>query len=570
MRIDKVQPFYTDEDRAALAEIDLQIDRVNDEISSLRGEIEGTESESDRRFYYDSIFGLTNKLSEIISNREQVLGAIEQRYIESFKGDTLAILEDVNEIVTATEKEEYTAAQRKTTERLKTILLLKPEKGASREERQAYRASKALAVRGFENCYYFILARVRVQLNALEYYQDEKGIKTALSMVEQKAESYYTRPKGADTAQKRQRPAVLQTQEAATRGNLLSLPSGPAIALLYDVLGGGDLEEKATKKRQYNHNIALEIYEKGDRRRISYSKQETQVSIEIDDIKKVLDRMPQAEKILTKILIEINDQALINGALVKDEVKIPLTEFVGEGQYKNIDTARNGFYKAADRFVGAKVSGKMEHGKNKTITQGRHEVLFTGAQVNLSTASVFLNPRINWQFVIPFFSALPDFYFELQDRPAALLKYIFYLARQNTRKIEEQGHFNISFRAIHYLFGLPNPATTKNPKRDIKDAIEDAIDQIEEKYCKYAAPIPKNATGEKAVPDFALLPVADSTAPIQEYLDKGYLQVSLKGEYARRFIEISKKTTYSIKAAEAKRARIEEKAAAIRKAKEEK
>ena len=122
MRIDKVQPFYTEEDRAALAEIDLRASRVNDEILSLQKDIDGAGSTGDRQLYFRSLSVLNGKLKELIEKQGQVLGAIEQRYIESFKGDTLAILEDVNEIVTATEKEEYTAAQRKTTERLQPIL----------------------------------------------------------------------------------------------------------------------------------------------------------------------------------------------------------------------------------------------------------------------------------------------------------------------------------------------------------------------------------------------------------------------------------------------------------------
>ena len=65
-----------------------------------------------------------------------------------------------------------------------------------------------------------------------------------------------------------------------------------------------------------------------------------------------------------------------------------------------------------------------------------------------------------------------------------------------------------------------------------------------------------------------MLLVEDSNAPIKDYLDKGYLKVSLKGDYAKRFIEISRKKADKIEAAEKRREKIADKARAINLAKQ--
>ena len=67
--------------------------------------------------------------------------------------------------------------------------------------------------------------------------------------------------------------------------------------------------------------------------------------------------------------------------------------------------------------------------------------------------------------------------------------------------------------------------------------------------------------------EFGLLPVYDEDAPISEYLDNGYLQVSLKGGFANAFIEISRETAKQIETTQKRQARITEKAIAINTAK---
>jgi len=568
MRIDKVTPFYTLEDRKALAGFDRETDTLLEEARDLSEEVRAAQRAGDEELLKElasrSRALWVERYKAIEDARNELLRSIEQRYIEAFKGDTAAILDDVREIVAATEKEEYIASQKRSTEELKPLLENKPTKDSTKEQKDGYRAAKALSVKGYTNCYYFILSRIRVQLNALVFYESKDGEAQAIAIVEDKAGSFYTKPKGAKTERKPLERGLPVIKGAEVRGDLLTLPTSPTLTLLYDVLGGGDLDQLPDRKRGYNRNIQLLVEGQGDKRRISYTKDKTTVSLEIDDFRKIVSRNPQTKKILTRILLRANEQAIHNGELTRDMVSFPLRELVGEGQYKNLETARQGFYNVADTLTGLKVSGKIERGKKKTIQQGVHAVLFKTAKVDNATCEIYLNEMLNWGLIAPYYTGLPDYYFELPDRAAELLEYIFYIARQNTKQIAEQGYFTIGYRAIQYRLNLPSEDTIRNTKRDIKDAIETAIEQIEEKYCKYAPPMP-----EDGQPDFSLLPLGDYDAPIKKYLDEGRLKITLKGEYAKRFIELSQRTAAKLEAARKRRERIEDRAIAINLAKHE-
>ena len=152
------------------------------------------------------------------------------------------------------------------------------------------------------------------------------------------------------------------------------------------------------------------------------------------------------------------------------------------------------------------------------------------------------------RFIAQYFTILPRYCFKLGNKSFDLLYYIFFLARQNTREIRERGYFTISFRAIQTRLQLPTD--TKNPLRDIKDRIDDALTDIELQH----RDIYKND-------EFQIEPVYDENAPISDFLDRGYLKVILKGDFAQGFIDISTTAEKQIDQAAKKQARIAEAAA---------
>lgn len=338
-----------------------------------------------------------------------------------------------------------------------------------------------------------------------------------------------------------------------------NVPDSPASNLFLDVLGAGAyIADLPDRKRQVNHNTEYKVSEDGKRRLVELKSQKANVIIELTDIEKVTGSNKAAKKLFVLSLIKANEQAIHNGQLTKNYISFPLQELVDIGFYSSPQSARKGFDSGVDILTTLKIHGKVKKSKKKgaEIDALEVQVLFTGARREKGQCYIFFNPYINWGFLTQYFTILPSYYFRLPNRASDLLYYIFFLARQHTREIEERGYFTISFRAIQHKLQLPNEVGSPNPQRDIKDAIEDAIEQLEIEHSKTYGNM-----------EFSLLPVYDEKAPIAEYLDNGYLKVELKGAFASPFIAISKDTAKQIETAQKRQARITERAVAINTAK---
>lgn len=336
-----------------------------------------------------------------------------------------------------------------------------------------------------------------------------------------------------------------------------NVPDSTASNLILETLGAGaDIADLPARKRQVNHATTLEVYEDGKRRQIQLKSQKASVTIELADIDKITGSNKPAKKLFVLSLIKANEQAIFDGQLTKDYVSFPLQELVDIGFYKSLRSARTGFLSGADTLTSLKVKGHIQRNKKTGSTIDTLEVLFTGAKIDKNQCFIRLNYTIDWSFIAQYFTILPRYYFRLPNRASDLLYYIFYLARQHTRDIEERGYFTIGFRAIQHRLQLPNEVGSPNPQRDIKQPIENAIEELETKHSKLYGNT-----------EFSLLPVCDDTAPIADYLNNGYLKVGLTGSFAETFIAISKDTAKQIETAQKRQARITEKAVAINTAK---
>lgn len=336
-----------------------------------------------------------------------------------------------------------------------------------------------------------------------------------------------------------------------------NMPDSPASDLILEVLGAGaGVADLPARKRQVNHATTLEVYEDGKRRQIQLKSQKASVTIELADIDKITGSNKPAKKLFVLSLIKANEQAIFDGQLTKDYVSFPLQELVDIGFYKSLRSARTGFLSGADTLTSLKVKGHIQRNKKTGSTIDTLEVLFTGAKIDKNQCFIRLNYTIDWSFIAQYFTILPRYYFRLPNRASDLLYYIFYLARQHTRDIEERGYFTIGFGAIQHRLQLPNEVGSPNPQRDIKQPIENAIEELETEHSKLYGNT-----------EFSLLPVCDDTAPIADYLNNGYLKVGLTGSFAETFIAISKDTAKQIETAQKRQARITEKAVAINTAK---
>ena len=336
-----------------------------------------------------------------------------------------------------------------------------------------------------------------------------------------------------------------------------NVPDSTASNLILETLGAGaDIADLPARKRQVSHNATLEVYEDGKRRQVQLKAQKASVTIELADIDKLTGSNKPAKKLFVLALIKANEQAIHDGQLTKNYVSFPLQELIETGFYSTPQSARKGFNSGMDTLTSLKIKGHIQKNKKTGSTIDALEVLFTGARIERGQCTIFFNERISWSFIAQYFTILPRYYFRLSNRASDLLYYLFYLARQHTREIEERGYFTIGFRAIQHRLQLPSEIGNNNPDRTIKQPIEDAIEELETQHGKLYGNT-----------DFSLLPVYDEYAPIAGFLDNGYLKVRLTGSFAETFIAISKDTAKQIETAQKRQARITERAVAINTAK---
>lgn len=349
-------------------------------------------------------------------------------------------------------------------------------------------------------------------------------------------------------AQEAPSPSLQLQPELAREKTFYNVPNSSASDLILKALGSGaNLAELPERTKKVNHHTQMEVLGQDNRRRIISNSGKSTVTLELSDIEKLVGSNKAAKKMFVLSLIKLNDQAYSNGVLYKDHIGFPLQELVDIGNYKNLRTARRGFLDAADILTSLKIKGSLHISNQKEATVNALEVLFTGASIEKGYCTIHLNPRVNWAFIASFYTILPRYCFKLPNRSFDLLYYIFYIARQNTREIEQRGFFNISFRAIQQRLNLPSEKGNANPSRTIKDPIEESIAAIE---------------AENNNTDFTMTPFYNESASISDYLDNGFLRIALKGRYAENFIAFSQTTTKKIDAAKKRKMAIEDRAKA--------
>lgn len=329
----------------------------------------------------------------------------------------------------------------------------------------------------------------------------------------------------------------------STQKTYYNMPTSTPAQLIREILSyGADVGSIPERKKLYNHSQQIEVKEREMMRRIELQTDKQSIEIELENIEKIKGSNKPAKKLFVLALIKANEQALHKGKLIKDYVSFPLEELIDIGFYKTIRSAREGFKTGMSALTSIKAKGHVQTtGKTRSSIDAL-EVLFTGATIKNNQCYIYLNHRINWRFIAQYFTIIPRYYFKLPNRASDLLYYIFLLARQHTQDIAKQGYFTISFRAIQYQLQLPSEKDTDKPQRDIKYAIEEAIEQIEEEH--------SNSCNNM---DIELLPVYEENASISEYLDNGYLKISLKENFSQKFIELSKNKNKKISISKSKK-----------------
>lgn len=489
---------------------------------------------------------------------------VKRRYIEAFKGDMDAILADASAILQTVRKKHFQdeiGTIRSLTPNEEEIIEFyndQPEPQRSEKIQRAkdmIKAKRKAAAANYENCYNYLLLYLDAQIEALQYY----GL--PLSGLEEltaaKASEWYKKPRS------KQKESTAHIEKAVEQAKKLfyDMPTSSASHLLLDILSSGDsIADLPERKKQVSHGAKYEVKASGNKRLVSMENYEgtAKMTVELTDINKLTK---PAIMLLVYVLVKANEQALHNGELTKDHISFPLQSLIDDGLYKTIQSARRGFLTGRDALTSLQIKGQLQErkGSKNAVKVDDLIVPFIKGGIKNNQCYMYLNPYMDWEFFAQYFTKLPKYIFSLSDRAGLFLYYIFYLARQHTSEIESRKYFTISFRAIHSLLKLPSEKGLNNPQRDIKDAIENAVEEIEEAHRKMY--------GNN---EFSFRLVSDKKAGISEYLDNGYLEVSLTGAFAEPFISQSQERQKKIQQAEQKKARIEEKATAMKIAKEDK
>ncbi len=332
-----------------------------------------------------------------------------------------------------------------------------------------------------------------------------------------------------------------------------SFPNSPASNTVFGVVShAGTLETYANRLEHNSHSTQIDFFDppegtqKNLSQRIKYTTDNTETTIHLDNIDLFTKANKPLKKILTYTLVQLSKENVTENLENDISIKFPLEDFVTLGCYKTIRTARQAFNQAQHPLTSIKIEGVVRDKKDqKQITDSGIEVLFTGAHIKNGIVEIYLNKRINWQlFALQYFSILPKEYFSLSDNAADTLLNIVMLARKRLNDIGKNGSFNMSFKTLQQILDLPDENATKNPGRDIKEPILNAISEI----------------SNMLNGDIVVEPIYNTNGNIIEFLENGYAKVSLYNEYLEHFGDLAKTKKLKIENTIKKREEIKERA----------
>lgn len=323
----------------------------------------------------------------------------------------------------------------------------------------------------------------------------------------------------------------------ATNGNknlLEIMPTSPALFLTNQAINA----ISANRNIKPNKNTTIEWQTQGDVWAVTSKNKKNTVTITHNDVSILRGK---SNKGLSKLLAFTMQQA--NAQNYNRQIFFPLQALVDYGMYSNLSSARKGFKDNIIKLMGFIFQGETVKGKKTILESGR--TLFSGYDIENNYVTVYLNDNFNIEFLAQYYTMLPSYSYALKSNSFSLIQYIFFLARQNANSIKEKGTFNIGLEAIRAYLCLPTPEETQNHSYLIKEPIEKAIEEIE------------NANNSL---DFTITPYYNyDYSNIREWL-AGYLQIGLKGEYAKHFISIASGTQQKIEQAKKRQEKAMQKA----------
>lgn len=325
-----------------------------------------------------------------------------------------------------------------------------------------------------------------------------------------------------------------------------STPTGIVIELTEKTLmNSQNIPRMANRFQNVRHTSdkRLEVFLSEDRNSVRISQSSKEYNAELVLPASVLHNgFPDVTKKLFRfIMTKICQTSFINGQLVLPYVEFNLQELVDCGFYSSVDSARNHIIEALDSLLWVAVGGSrvVGKGKNKKIHSWDHGNLFVNHTLNNNIVHVDLNTVKDWSFLISQYQIMPFYLYSLSSRAYALCEAVFYYCRVNAKNfVKTDGELTINNRIIQQYLSLPDVSDTKNPGRDIKQAVEKAVDEIN--------------SCETNTKSFKLELYNNPSWSVADWLSQGYLIVHLGEQYLKTYMNIANKRTSLINKAAGK------------------
>lgn len=306
-----------------------------------------------------------------------------------------------------------------------------------------------------------------------------------------------------------------------------SLPNGEIIYWLMRTINaskGGRIVQQSTR----NRHEEVTVVKKGDSLVFTRSNKETGTSQTIE-IKNAYKYLTKTNKSFAKLLLFSLQKMTAQSFPL--EVGFSLQELVDLKMYSNTSNAlravRNFYEQQKETTLGGTVK------KGKKLLNDRDSMIFFDFEYDNGFIKLAVNPKLNLDFIANYFTVFPRFAYALNGNAFSLVHYVFFIARQNTQAIKENGTFTISLETIREYLGLPSVDEVKNRKyrQFIIEPIEKAIEETEEALL---------SVPEAKKYSFTITPYGTDTSNINEWL-QGYLEIGLNGNFAETFVKIAEK-----------------------------
>ena len=237
----------------------------------------------------------------------------------------------------------------------------------------------------------------------------------------------------------------------------------------------------------------------------------------------------------------------MNAQNYPDFLEISLQKMVDLGMYSTVGNAHAAMQRFYDKSKSLETRGDYQtydktERKKRVIKKERGQFFYN---IEYDGANRYVTLGINKasslaEFFSKYFSILPQFAYSLNSSSFMLTWYIFYLARQNTKTINEKGYFTINLDRVREIMGLMEPDEIQKEhnrkyKQYIYTPIIKAIEEINSK-CEET---------EKEESDKFEIVLKDpkfKASTIKEWLLQGYIEVHLDGAFAKGFKDLAIKT----------------------------